>query len=65
MANSLLAGVRRRDPEGFAAFCAGVVLAKVDHWDAKAEGRRPRLADRARDSDRALAVVRDRFGGGN
>ena len=65
VANSLVAGVRRRDPEGFAAFCAGVVMAKVEHWDAKAEGRGPRHADRAGDSDRAVAEVRERFGGGN
>ena len=65
MANSLMAGVRRRDPEGFAAFCAGLVLAKVEYWDAKAEGRRPRRADRAGDSQRALAAVRESFGGGN
>ena len=65
MANSLVAGVRRRDPEGFAAFCAGLVLAKVEYWEAKAEGRRPHHADRVRESDKALAAVRERFGGGN
>ena len=65
VANSLMAGVRRRDPEGFAAFCAGVALAKVEHWDAKVEDRRPRHAARASDYDRALAAVRERFGGGN
>ena len=65
VANSLMAGVRRRDPGGFAAFCAGVVLAKVEHWDAKAEGRRPRHGERAGDFDRAVAAWRDRFGGGN
>lgn len=29
VANWLLAAERRRDPEGFAEFCAGVVLAKI------------------------------------
>ena len=65
VANSLMADLRRRDPGGFAAFCAGVVLAKVDYWDAKAEGRHPRHGERGGDSDRALAAVRDTFGGGN
>lgn len=64
VANALMVGGRRRDPEGFAAFCAGVILAKVAHWDAKAEGR-PRHGERAADSDRVAAAVRDRFGGGN
>ena len=61
----LMAGVRRRDPDGFTAFCAGVVLAKVEYRDAKAEDRRPRHGERTGDSDRAVAAVRDRFGGGN
>ena len=65
VANSLMASVRRRDPGGFAAFCAGAVLAKVDHWDARVEGRPPRHADGAGDSDRAVAAVRERLGGGN
>lgn len=65
VANSLIAGMRKRDPEGFLAFCAGVVVAKVEDRDAKVEGRRPRHADRAGDYDLALAAVRERFGGGN
>ena len=65
VADSLVAGVRRRDPEGFTTFCAGVVLAKVEYWDAKAEGRRPRHGERAADRDGAVALVRERFGGGN
>ena len=64
VANSLLAGVRRRDPEGFAAFCARVVLAKIEYRD-RAQGRRPRHADRPGDSGGTLAAVRERFGGGN
>lgn len=46
VASSLLAAERRRDPEGFAEFCAGVVVAKIEYWNV--QGGRPMAARRPR-----------------
>jgi len=50
-ATSLLAAERRRDPEGFVEFCAGVVLAKIEYWDTL--GGRPVAARRPRRGKRS------------
>lgn len=51
VANWLLAAERRRDPEGFVEFCAGVLLAKIEYWDTR--GGRPVAARRPRRGKRS------------
>ena len=51
VANWLLAAERRRDPEGFAEFCAGLVVAKLEYLNVQdgrpMAARRPRRGKRS------------------